>query len=88
MIMTKEEFKTLKKGDIISNKYETRVGSICGHDYLVDSDYIWDEVKKDGYIVYRIILEINEKIEYGNQNQLYESEIEKCLNMHIKVHGL
>jgi len=86
--MTKEEFKTLKKGDIISNKYETHKGSICGYDYLVDSDYIWDEVKQDGYILYRIILDINGKIEYGNQNQLYESGIEKCSNMHIKVHGL
>ena len=83
--MTKEEFKTLKKGDIISNKYETHKGSICGYDYLVDSDYVWDEVKQDGYILYRIILEIG-KIEYGNQNRLNESEIEKCLNMHIKVH--
>jgi len=86
--MIKEEFRTLKKGDIISNKYETHKGSISGYDYLVDSDYIWDEVKQDGYILYRIILEINGKIEYGNQNQLNESGIENCLNMHIKVHGL
>lgn len=86
--MTKEEFKTLKRGDIISNKYETHKGSICGYDYLVDSDYVWDEVKQDGYILYRIILDINGKIEYGNQNQLNEFGIEKCLNMHIKVHGL
>lgn len=86
--MTKEEFKTLKKGDIISNKYKTHKGSICGYDYLVDSDYTWDEVKQDGCIVYRIILDINEKIVNGNQNQLYESDIGKCLNMHIKVHGL
>lgn len=86
--MIKDEFKTLKKGDIISNKYETHKGSIHGYDYLVDSDYVWDEVKQDGYILYRIIMEINGKIEYGNQNQLNESKIEKCLNMHIKVHGL
>lgn len=86
--MTKEEFITLKKGDIISNKYETHKGSICGYDYLIDSDYVWDEDKQDGYILYRIIFEINGKIEYGNQLQLYESVIEKCLNMHIKVHGL
>lgn len=86
--MTKEEFITLKKGDIISNKYETRSGSICGYDYLVDSDYIWDDEKQDGYILYRIILEINGKIEYGNQLKLNESGIEKCSNMHIKVHGL
>ena len=86
--MTKKEFKTLKKGDVISNKYETHNGSICGYDYLVDSDYVWDEVKQDGYILYRIILEFNGKPEYGKQNQLTESDIEKCLNMHIKVHEL
>lgn len=86
--MTKEEFRTLKKGDIISNKYETHKGTTCGYDYLLDSDYTWNENKHDGYILYRIILEINGRIEYGNQNQLYESEIEKCSNMHIKVCGL
>lgn len=89
--MTKDEFKTLKRGDVISNKYETHKGSVCGYDYLVDSDYIWDEVKQDGYIECHIMLTIN-GLPYIPQHfesrKFFENDIEKCLNMHIKVHGL
>ena len=90
--MTKEEFKTLKRGDIISNKHETHKGSICGYDYLVISDYRWDKLVQDGYIECCLILDNTDNSEYqkhcGKQFIIYETDIINCLNMHIKSHKL
>lgn len=83
--MTQEEFRTLKEGDILSTKYKTHEGLVCGYDYLVISDYKWDAVEQTGYIICGAILDNDDNSTYqkhcGKQFVIYETDL-----IHILTH--
>ena len=83
--MTQEEFRTVKKGDILSTKYKTHEGLVCGYDYLVIYDYSLDGIEQTGYIICCVISDNEDNSKYqkycGKQFIIYETDNICFLNM-------
>jgi hypothetical protein len=88
--MKREEFRTVKKGDILSNVDESvKGGGRMGWDYLVTESFSHSNIYKDGGGRAKICLIIDYDANgkpntVGNEYYMYESDIEDCLNLYIK----
>lgn len=89
--LTKELFRTLKAGDIISNKHDFK-GGPTGYDYLVVEGYqridkrskISQPLQGQGCIKISLLFGIDNKY-IGEPYYLYESEIDDCLGLYKKL---
>ena len=83
--LTREVFKTLKTGDIISNKQDFE-GGPAGYDYEVVEGYqlIRDQLRnEEGCIKIRLIFGKDDKYR-GQPYYFFESEVERCLGLYKK----
>ena len=78
--LTREVFKTLKVGDVISNKQDFK-GGPAGYDYEVVEEY----QLRDGEGCIKICLMFGRDDKYkGKPYYFFESEVEKCLGLYKK----
>lgn len=78
--LTREVFKTLKAGDIISNKRDFK-GGPAGYDYEVVEGYQFRD--GEGCIKIRLIFGKDDMYK-GQPYYFFESEVEKCLGLYKK----
>lgn len=78
--LTREVFKTLKTGDIISNKQDFE-GGPAGYDYEVVEGYQLRD--GEGCIKIRLIFGKDDKYK-GQPYYFFESEVERCLGLYKK----
>lgn len=78
--LTQEVFKTLKVGDVISNKQDFKGGQ-AGYDYEVVEDY----QLRDGEGCIKICLIFGKDDKYkGESYYFFESEVERDLGLYKK----
>lgn len=78
--LTQEVFKTLKVGDVISNKQDFSGGS-TGYDYEVVEGYQLRD--REGCVKICLIFGKDDKYK-GRPYYFFESETEKCLGLYKK----
>jgi len=78
--LTREVFRTLKAGDVISNKHNC-LGGPAGYDYEVVEGYQLRE--GEGCIKIRIVFGKDDKYK-GQPYYFYEHDAESCLGLYKK----